>query len=702
MYRMPKKYKWVAVLILAVILVLVMSSVVMAATASTSTSPTPLLSNKKVSSYYANSKNKPNYGERFIAGILIGSVKWVMNVCQLSDPVVLVFNVVPKADASNQMLAQGLYSQANKYVLGLFPKPFFDAVSVLYNGFKYLLPYPLVIALILFAIMHMINSGTAQGRAKIKDNAKFILIALATVRFGAYIWSWIILLNDFFVKLIWLFMMSHGVKPTFFMDMIWGAGQKGFDAATQMLGIPMVILLILAAMMVLALNYQYTMRFIILGLLIMIFPLAAGLTIFPGFRHALPMWFKEFVANVILQLAHALALGVFFITIYSKGMQSYSGVSFWLMITYFAGMPTIASLIREMLGLQPGGGSRAVAGISAMAGIASVAAMGRMMTRSPIKGQVGKDAGGASGGDGGALGGIGGAMGSGTALGGLGGAMGAMAGGIGGGKGGSTPLSGATSTLGRMAQGAFNTGSTVARSAGAVAGNKAVRTAAKVGLGASAAVAGGVMSSMISGKATPGAMLGIGGASLAGRHGGKLVGNAAGSVGGHIRTAAETLSAGGGLGAVGRNIGQNVMSKSIEKGGMLAGATFGYQGAMNKISSRPGSDDVPLYDAPGFFQENRETIQTAQNSMRELQPQMDMAQAKYEHSLAHNGADDQKTKDLHDQYQGLKGMYDTHAADATLARMRMRSHDELKAYVGSKKPGTTGNNSSYSANRGVA
>lgn len=629
---MRRTYKWVAVILLAVLLVLILSTVVMAADTQ------PLLNNPDSQKYYE--QNKPGYGERFLAGVIIGSVKWMLNLFHLSDPVLMVFNHDPRADTSDKFLTGGVYGalQTDQLVLGIFPKPFFTSVSILYSGFQKLLPIPLVIALLLIAILHMLNSGSVQQRGKLKENLQFVIIAMATVRFGVYIWTAIITLNNFLVNLIWAYMLQSGVKPDFFMNMIWGKGKAGFDAATQMASLPMVILLLLAAMMILTLNYQYTMRIIILGLLIVIFPLAAGLSIFPGFRHSLQMWFKEFVANVILQLAHALALGAFFITLHLPDLSQ--GVSFWLMITYFAGLPAISVLIREMLGLQQGGGSRAMVGMGAMAGIASVAAMGRMVMRNPASRGIG----------------AGGGMDAGEGI--QGGSTG-----DGKGSGGAMSLGGATSTLGKAGQMAFN-------GVSAVTGSKAAQGAAKFGLGATAALAGGALSSIISGNAAPGAMLGLGAGSVMGRQGGHI----AGKVGGHVQAAAQAVSAGDGM----KGIHESVMARSMQSGGMLSSAGWGLQTAVNKVSSLAGHEGP--FAAPGFFSENKQMLRTAQSGLREIEPQMEVAHAKYNQTLSHFGPNHEQTKNLHEQYQSLKGMYNTHTADAHLAKTQLRSYEALKQY----------------------
>ena len=649
---MRQRKRLIATVLLAVMLVLMMSTVVSASD--------PLLNNSDTQTYY--NSNPPSYGEKFIAGIIIGPVKWAMNLFHVSDPVLLIFNQDTRADKSDTFLASGIYgSGTDDIVLGIFPKQFFNAVTILYSAFQFLLPIPLVMMLIIMAIMHMINSGTVQGRGKIKDYVQAFVVAIVTIRFGAYIWTGIIQLNQFLVKLIWAHMLQAGVKHAFFMDMIWGTGKQGFTAVTNMGSLGMAILLILAAMMVLSLNYQYAMRIIILGLLIIIFPIAATLSIFPGFRQSLQMWFKEFVSNVILQLAHALALGGFFITLVTPGIPG--GISFWLMIAYFAGMPSITILIRGMLGLQGGGGSRVMNGIGAMTGIASMAAMGRMVMRKPAGQSAGGDTG--SGMMENLTGGSGSSVGS---------------------SGGRPPLTGATSSLGKGAQTAFN-------GASSFMGRQGVKTAGKFALGATAAIAGGALSSSMGGNAAAGAALGVGASSFIGGKGAALLGGA----GGQVKGAIQTLSDGGGI----KGVGQNIMAGSMQKGGMLSTAGWGLQSAVNKVSSAVGKGE--LFAAPSYFKGNKTMLNNANRGMEQLRPQMEMAQAKYNHAKTYFGADRPETQPSKTQYTNLKDKFSEYEADSALAQAKMRSYSELKSYSAGRtgsSSGTPGGNPSYSTGRG--
>lgn len=612
---MRRKHRLIAILLLAVILVLTASSLVLAAD--------PLLNNSTIQNY--NELNKPSYGEKFLAGIIIGPVKWLMNIFSLDDPVLLVFNQNPRKGESDTFLAKGVYgSSTDQIVLGIFPQPFFDAVSILYTAFEKLLPIPLVLILVIMAIMHMINSGSTEGRNKIKDYTQAFVVALAAVRFGAYIWTAIISLTQFFVKLIWAYMLQAGIRPGFFMDMIWGVGIAGFNGSTNSGTLALAIIILLAALMVLSLNYQYVMRLIILGLLIILFPIVATLSIYPGYRHSLQMWLKEFVANVILPLAHALALGAFFLTMNMKGLSS--GLSFWLPLVYFAGLPAITVLIRELLGLQGGGGNKVLGAMAGMAGLAALMSMGKMVTRSKPSGGKGHD----------------------TVL-----SDDADSG------GGPILLTGATSRIGKAAQGTFN----VARS---MAGNKLVQSVAggagRGALGVTAAAAGATLSAMTGGSAATGAMLGA--------KSGAAMAKGVSSVAGGARTITQAVASGA----------SNLMARSMENGGVLANANWGLQAATNKISGGLGGSEV--FPNAGHFKENLDTLRTAKDGLREVKP--DVAEAKDLFNNAKANLDPQSEEyqaamsryaNLHEKQRMLK-------TDQLLAQTKLRSPSEFSASRG--------------------
>lgn len=637
MNRILRKRRLIAILLLSVLFVLTASTLVLAAT-----QLDPLLNSQSIK--YYNTSSPPGYGEKFIAGIISGAVKWLMNIFYIDDPIILVFGKDPRTNKNDNFLANGLYgsllSTPDQVILGIFPKYFFNAIAILYDGFTKLLPIPIVLFLVATAILYMINTGTPEGRNKIKEYAQAFITAIVSLRFGAYIWSAIISVVHFGVSLIWAYMMKAGVKPAIFMDMIWGGGKAEFNSATQIGSLPLAILLLFAAMMVLALNYQYILRMITLGILILIFPIVTTLSTFPPYRHSLQMWMKEFVSNVSMVLAHALAFGLFFILLTMPGMGQ--AAAFWLMIAYFAGLPAITGIIRELLGLPGGIGSGPMGAAAGLAGIAALGSISGMLKGRKPEGQH-TDSGGSTGSNSDSSSG--------------GGSLTTQP---------SPRLSGATSFRGKVAHGAYN-------GVSAVLGNKGIQKAGRLTLGAAAATTGAVLSGMTGGSPAIGLAEGVRAGSILSKGTGKI----ANGLGSGAQTVAQAISSSGSMNP--EKVFSDITSQSMQRGGVLASANWGLQAAANRISTIRGKEEG--YAAPSFVKENKDAIRTAQTSMNELRPQMDLAQAKYEHSLNYFGPDNQKTKDLQEQYQGLKGMYDRHTADANLAQTRLRSPSELQRHT---------------------
>lgn len=645
MYRMNRKRKWVAVLLLVVLLILTASSLALA------DQPSPLLNNPKIQQYDNNQLNQPSYGEKFIAGIINGGTKWLMNALYIDDPTILVFNKDPRTDKSNHFLADGLYGSLlntpNQLVLGIFPIYFFKAIAILYDGFTKLLPIPLVLIMVVMGILFMMNSGTTEGRIKLKDYTQAFVTAIVTLRFGAYIWTAIISLTQFIVKLIWAYMIQSGVKPGFFMDMIWGGGTAAFNSAVQIGSLPLAVLLFMAALMVLTLNYQYIMRMITLGMLILAFPIVTTASTYPAYRHSLQTWMQEFVANVVLQLGHALALGTFFILLNMPGIGP--GGSFWLMLAYFAGLPAMAGLIRELLRLPGGIRSGAMGAVAGMAGIATLGSIGRMVTRHQgDQGVQSIDTGnGAVSND---------SMNHGPT------------------GGGNTmklrpKLAGATSFVGKGLQGGYN-------GASSFLGNKYVqgglKTTGRGSLGVTAAAAGAVLSTMTTGSAAPGLMMGASAGSAINRVTGQVLGGA----GREVQTVAQSISSSHGIKP--KDIGSNLMAQSIQKGGILAGANWGLQAAANKVSEIRGREEK--FVTPSFVKENKSIIRSAQTGMVDLQPRLDMAQANYEHAKVHHDKESDEYKNAFSHYNSLKDLKAMYQSESLLAQTRLKSPGELQRY----------------------
>ncbi|OUM86623.1 MAG: hypothetical protein BAA01_11480 [Bacillus thermozeamaize] len=319
--------------------------------------------------------DKPGIAERTMAELFISPVTWLLNMLGMQDPVILVFQKNPAAgsnDAFMQGDCVGKQECADSLVLGVFDFGTSDAIDALYGVFEHFIPLPLVIALLLTGILVLFHGMSAEGRSRTKDYATAFIVALLSLRFGYYLWSFVSYLVKFFTDLIWAALIDFGVQPNLFLNMLWGNG-AGYENAVATKSLAVAFIVVAAALMIIILNYQYIVRKIMLMVLIVLFPITCVLSVFPRFRHSLQIWWDEFVSNMILPAAHALALGLFFLLL----RFSDASASLWLIIVYFFALPMIANMVRKLVGAQESGGGvwGNIAGFAGLAGITSITKM---------------------------------------------------------------------------------------------------------------------------------------------------------------------------------------------------------------------------------------------------------------------------------------------------------------------------------------
>lgn len=333
---------------------------------------------------------KPGVFERMVAGLIIDPVNWILNLLGMTDPVILVFGKNPSADESGflQGSCAGRYECSDGLVLGVFESGLMDAIDALYRTFERFTPFPLVIALLLIAVLLLFRGASAEGRSRVKDYMAAFLIGVAALRFGYYLWVFAAKVMQTFTELIWSTMMDWGIEPSLFLEMFWGT-RDGYAQNLGMKSLGLAILVLIAAFMVIVINYQYMVRKIMLMVLLVLFPVTCVLTVFPKFRHSLQMWWDEFLSNLVLPAAHALALGSFFLLL----RLSSSSLSIWLIIVYMLALPVIAGLVRKLLGAEDSAGGvwGAMSGIAGLAGLMSLTKMMR-----PRGGKSGKESGGSA------------------------------------------------------------------------------------------------------------------------------------------------------------------------------------------------------------------------------------------------------------------------------------------------------------------
>lgn len=327
--------------------------------------------------YYENPDNKPGLAERTVSDIILAIPNYILRALGLQDVTILVFgkNPNPTEDGFLQGDCVGKNDCREGLYLGVFSEGMMSAIAAIYDGFERFLPYPLVIGLLIIGFLTLYYGMTAEGRSKYKDYASAFLVALIAIRFGHYLWIFATNVINYFIDLIWAIMIKHDIRPDFFLNMIWGSGSSGYDSMVSHRGFALALVVLVAVISSVMINYQYAIRYIMLSVLLAAFPICCVLTIYPKYRHSLQTWWDEFLSNLLLPLAHSLALGLFFLLL----RYSSDEVSVWIIIAYFFALPVITNVVRRLVGAQESGGGTWGA-LGTMAGIGGVMALKKMFS----------------------------------------------------------------------------------------------------------------------------------------------------------------------------------------------------------------------------------------------------------------------------------------------------------------------------------
>ncbi|ALP37962.1 hypothetical protein ASL14_19005 [Paenibacillus sp. IHB B 3084] len=337
---------------------------------------------KQVDAYYDNPDNQPGLLERSISDVLIGSANFLIQFFGMKDVTLLVFGKNPNPTGDG-FLQGGSSETPDSLYLGVFTEGMMSAIDALYGTFERFMPFPLVLAVLLLAALMLWNSTSSENRSKSKDYLTAFLVGLLSIRFGYYLWTFVAYLSRKFTDLIWAAMVDNGVEPNLFLNMIWGNGAEGYGQMIEYRGFVVAVLVLLAAVMMATLNYQYTLRMIMLMILVSTFVVSAVLTIFPKFRHSLQTWWDLFLSYMLMPCAHAVALGLFFLLL----RYSSDGVSNWIIVAYLFGFSSIQGLVSKLLGGEEAGKR---SGFGSMLGAGSMMALGRMFRPKGSSGGFGK------------------------------------------------------------------------------------------------------------------------------------------------------------------------------------------------------------------------------------------------------------------------------------------------------------------------
>ena len=144
----------------------------------------------------------------------------------------------------------------------------------------------------------------------------------------------------------------------------------------------MALLSLVAVIAAVLLNFQYTVRKIMIGILILMLPIIAISAISPHTRKTFGVWFSELCANIFLQAAHAIVYGVFVVFMFippgTEGDPTTTLPPVFVGLAMLLGLNSMAQLVRTMFGLPSAGGGMLGAAGGAV-GVGSMLAMGKML-----------------------------------------------------------------------------------------------------------------------------------------------------------------------------------------------------------------------------------------------------------------------------------------------------------------------------------
>ncbi|MET1174554.1 hypothetical protein [Paenibacillus amylolyticus] len=266
----------------------------------------------------------PGYLERQLAGLIINFAEFIRKVLGLKDLNELIF-----------------LKGSENLIFNTFDSSIFSIIVDFFNSFLTVSAWLAVLSIIAWAFMIMFKGGTQQGQLSINSMSEGFVIYFVGLNLGGYMYKLVFSAN--YVVVLWAI---DGLK----MATGWDVTQVNIldimTSETKSLG--QAALIILIVFCVGMLNYQYALRLATLIFLMVIFPWVLYRCTTPGSQKVLDEWFREFAAQVFTQAGHAIGYAIF-IAILAKQP------SFWILLVFLVGMPTITSLVRIPIGAKGGG-----------------------------------------------------------------------------------------------------------------------------------------------------------------------------------------------------------------------------------------------------------------------------------------------------------------------------------------------------------
>lgn len=261
-----------------------------------------------------------------------------------------------------------IYGEEGDSEFGTFPGQVYQQILALHDILRKYFLIPVVIAIILYGVLLIVRSGSPEGLLQVKEGLLAAFGVTVLLYFGDIVWRTVFHIVDLLTSSIWYGMKEMNLVEdgmTFERILF---GRDGLDGFTQIAPGWMVLLVAVVYVFIGAvLTYQYIMRMFYLGVLIVLFPFAVVLGLFPGSKGQFRVWLAEFIGHASLPFAHAIA--IFFFLALWHSMQG--GMSTLVVLIYLFSLSQVANVIRRVAIPQMAGGHETYQASGGIAGIAA-------------------------------------------------------------------------------------------------------------------------------------------------------------------------------------------------------------------------------------------------------------------------------------------------------------------------------------------
>lgn len=306
--------------------------------------------------------NNPGFMERMLAGIVNNAAKGLALVLGLKDINALVFH----SESRN------LFGETHELIYDTFPKSVWQSIDMFYQSFSDVAYYLLFIGMLVFVLMYFFRAADSESHLTLRELVTGTAIFVVGMYLAGHLIKLFFDINNFFVA--WgadvLKKLDYDPYTTSFISSLTSrmlAGDKYGLPSGDVLSSAIIFLVIVFVVAVL--NYQYTIRILVMSVLIVLLPVVLFSSIFPASRRAFDIWVREFAVQAWLPGAHAIAFSLLYSIV---SLREGTEINMIMMISMMFGILSVASLMRVILG-APGGK------VSGSLGFGSVAAISMML-----------------------------------------------------------------------------------------------------------------------------------------------------------------------------------------------------------------------------------------------------------------------------------------------------------------------------------